>query len=350
MKKIILALILINAILCSSESCGNEKTQSNCKAHDITEYNDFSCYKIKNSYTIESDDEEDEDVEEEEGCFPFPNDANSQKSYINLSIGITKELFSLYYTDYQYSGIDGDTLKELYFPYEESAKASYGIDDQIIISGKQITDEELKILKSKNTCGYLLLGRYSDEATSNPNLKGYPNINDKNICFKASKFPEVKDLIDCGYAEIKYKINDEEYKINTCFYLPNDKLPENIIKIYKEVFIDQIIEDGDGIMDILFSAYTGDEEDEDYNDIKEKRMNIIKKIGRIGKRNTGRSLAEAASYQIIVEGKTGKKIQYKSGSTEIEVIAKGSQSNSTNQSGILRFNYIILLILILLCL
>ena len=139
MKKIILALILINEILCSSESCVNEKTQSNCKTHDITEYNDFSCFKVKNSYTIENNDEEDEDVEEE-GCFPFPNDANSQKSYINLSIGITKELFSLYYTDYQYSGIDGDTLKELYFPYEESAKASYGIDDQIIISGKQITN------------------------------------------------------------------------------------------------------------------------------------------------------------------------------------------------------------------
>ncbi len=183
----------------------------------------------------------------------------------------------------------------------------------------------MKILKSKNTCGYLLLGRYSDEATSNPNLKGYPNINDKNICFKASKFPEVKDWFDCGCAEIKYKINDEEYKINTCFYLPNDKLPENIIKIYKEKFIDQIIEeeeDGNGIMDILFSAYTGDEEDEDYNDIKEKRMNIIKKIGRIGKKNTGRSLAEAESYQIIVEGKTGKKFNINLAQQKLKLLLK----------------------------
>ena len=36
MKKIILALILINAILCSYESCESEKDQSNCKNHEIT--------------------------------------------------------------------------------------------------------------------------------------------------------------------------------------------------------------------------------------------------------------------------------------------------------------------------
>ena len=109
----------------------------------------------------------------------------------------------------------------------------------------------MAIIKSKNTCGYLLFGRYFDEAISNPDLNGYPNINDKNICFKASKFPELEDLIDCGYAEIKYKVNDEEYKINTCFYLPNDKIPENIVKVYKETFIDQLLEgeDGDGILD-----------------------------------------------------------------------------------------------------
>ena len=159
------------------------------------------------------------------------------------------------------------------------------------------------------------------------NYTGYPNITDKNICFKAAQFPELTNLIDCGYAEIKYFTGDEEYKINSCFYIPNDKIPETIKSYFKTNFIDSMMdpEDGDSFLSLIFGeGLSGDDGDDD-DERRRRRLSAFK------------------GYQITVEDKNGKKLQYKTGEKGITVVSEGS-----NQSRWIPKYNIILLSLILL--
>ena len=313
---VLITLIITNAIFCTELECDEEKDQEKCSQHSI-EYEGFSCYKLK---YIETSEDGNEEVET--SCISFPDEAGNQKAFINFYIGSMKESFSMF------GGLtfDGerieDDLDDLYTVHLN--KQSYSKDEEIIIRDAKFSEEDKNIIKSNNTCSYLLYGRHLDnildyqENNNMENYRGYPNITDKNICFKAAQFPELTNLIDCGYAEIKYFTGDEEYKINSCFYIPNDKIPETIKSYFKTNFIDSMME---YLSVIWFEGLSGDDDDDE----RRRRLSAFK------------------GYQITVEDKNGKKLQYKTGEKGITVVSEGS-----NQSRWIPKYNIILLSLILL--
>ena len=313
---VLITLILINTIFCSAFECDKEEDQEKCSQHSI-EYEGFSCYKLK---YIETSEDGNEEVEN--SCISFPDEAGNQKAFINFYIGSFKETFSMFGGLY----FDGERIEDdLDYPYTVHLnKQSYSKGEEIIITDAKFSEEDKSIIKSNNTCSYLLYGRHLDnildykENNNMENYRGYPNITDKNICFKAAQFPELTNLIDCGYAEIKYFTGDEEYKINSCFYIPNDKIPETIKSYFKTNFIDSMME---YLSLIWFEGLSGDDDDDE----RRRRLSAFK------------------GYQITVEDKNGKKLQYKTGEKGITVVSEGS-----NQSRWIPKYNIILLSLILL--
>ena len=312
---VLITLIIINAIFCTELECDEEKDQEKCSEHNI-EYEGFSCYKLKYIETSEDGNEE-----EENSCISFPDEAGNQKEFINYIIGSMKESFSSLGGSFDGERIEDDPD----YPYiYQLNKQSYSKGEEIIITEAKFSEEDKNIIKSKNTCSYLLYGRHLDnildyqENNNMENYRGYPNITDKNICFKAAQFPELTNLIDCGYAEIKYFTGDEEYKINSCFYIPNDKIPETIKSYFKTNFIDSMME---YLSVIWFEGLSGDDDDDE----RRRRLSAFK------------------GYQITVEDKNGKKLQYKTGEKGITVVSEGS-----NQSRWIPKYNIILLSLILL--
>ena len=313
---VLITLILINTIFCSAFECDEEEDQEKCSQHSI-EYEGFSCYKLK---YIETSEDGNEEVEN--SCISFPDEAGNQKAFINFYIGSFKETFSMFGGLY----FDGERIEDdLDYPYTVHLnKQSYSKGEEIIITDAKFSEEDKSIIKSNNTCSYLLYGRHLDnildyqENNNMENYRGYPNITDKNICFKAAQFPELTNLIDCGYAEIKYFTGDEEYKINSCFYIPNDKIPETIKSYFKTNFIDSMME---YLSLIWFEGLSGDDDDDE----RRRRLSAFK------------------GYQITVEDKNGKKLQYKTGEKGITVVSEGS-----NQSRWIPKYNIILLSLILL--
>ena len=321
---VLITLILINAIFCTAFECDEEEDQEKCSQHSI-EYEGFSCYKLK---YIETSEDGNEEVEN--SCISFPDEAGNQKAFINFVIGWMKESFSSLGGYFDGERIEDDPD----YPYiYQLNKQSYSKGEEIIITEAKFSEEDINIITSKNTCSYLLYGRHLDnildyqENNNMENYRGYPNITDKNICFKAAQFPELTNLIDCGYAEIKYFTGDEEYKINSCFYIPNDKIPETIKSYFKTNFIDSMMdpEDRDSMLSfIFFEGLSGDDGDDD-DERRRRRLSAFK------------------GYQITVEDKNGKKLQYKTGEKGITVVSEGS-----NQSRWIPKYNIILLSLILL--
>ena len=80
MKKIVIFIfsIILCYIICSLQSCIQEKDQSQCQKHTIEQqYNFFSCFKYEN---------EDED----NVCVPFYNTEKTQKTYRKYLRGYQK--------------------------------------------------------------------------------------------------------------------------------------------------------------------------------------------------------------------------------------------------------------------
>ena len=47
---------------------------------------------------------------------------------------------------------------------------------------------------------------------------------DKNICFNADQFSDLKGLVNCGYATIKVKYSNKLYAFNNCFTILDDNI------------------------------------------------------------------------------------------------------------------------------
>ena len=302
----LIILILINSNYCTYSDCEDEEDQTKCSEHDI-EYEGFSCYKIK----ILNNPEKNEEAET--SCMPFPNDKNIQQSYNKFYSGFFKEIISIY-GEYYWSDEDEDEDNGRQCG-SKMDKDGYSMNDEIVISPVECTEEDTKLYTSNNTCLHLFYGRYfySMFEQNMENYVEYQSITDKNACFNAEKFPELKDLIDCGYAEIKYIEGTKEKKINTCYLIPNDKMPQELMKYYKE-FVGPFEE---GLLTIIFGI--------------EKETEIEK-------------------FQITVENKNGKKVEYIPGKSEIKILSEGSepnQSNLSNQYIFLKFNIILLSLILL---
>ena len=81
MKRIFIFIlsIMFCSILCSFQSCLEEKVQSQCNSHTMeSKYNYFSCFKV------------------ESVCGPFFSDKNAPKQFFSYEKGYQKELRSIY--------------------------------------------------------------------------------------------------------------------------------------------------------------------------------------------------------------------------------------------------------------
>ena len=291
MKRIIILLFLISYIFCSIKSCTRENDYEKCSIHDI-EYKGFSCYKFN------SDDGK--------YCSFHPDNSESQKVIFKLMNGLLKEAESGSEND-EDKKKNIDDLENCY-----SEKESYNKGEVIVLKTEKISEEDKKIIMGKKTCRYLFEGRFYNivnDETLMQNYKGHPDIEDKNTCFNAEQFPDLKDLLDCGYAEIKYTTeSNKQYTLKTCYFIPNDKMPEEFGSYLKTEFINN---DFEGVIPQMF--------------------NNIENYEMISQYSENRRL-DANNCEIIVEDKNGKKVKYTPGSTDIEVIGNGNDQNNNNNS------------------
>lgn len=313
MNKFIILSLLFYSMYCSLETCTDETVISQCKNHNI-EFNGFSCYKFEHPAN----------VDDSMMCIPFPDNSEIQKKYIKFILGYTKE-----------AGSAGAEARKQATEIPNFDKETYSKDDTITYKTEKLSSEDLKILNGNKTCAYLMSGRYLDNIKNYPS--GYPNIEDKNICLNAEQFSDFKGLINCGYAHIKYKIEDKEYNYSTCYYIPDNQLPEELKPLLRKVFIPD-----EEILDILEWEY----------DIEYEKNTGNKGFKMFKKSNKKRKLQDSREYEIIVEDKFGKKVKYSSNSTEMEVLEKGdergttlSKSSSIYQKINMLFGLLLLLIL-----
>ena len=267
------------------ESCNDLTDQSQCNAEPIG-VDGLYCFKAN------FENEDLEDGEHPTECMTFPIDPNNQKIYFQFINGILKESYSSYGKlprDADYDFFESQIWK--------SNKESYSKDETIQIGPGQFSSVDKTILKSEQTCSYYYYGRYyksqSFYGDEGPN-RNYDNIRDKNICYNAKKFNEFKNLIDCGYAEIRVNYGGTEYNINTCYLIPTANLPEMFKEPYssyqKQVLIDFMLND-------IISGMSGENIGGDDDD---------------GRRIRRRRLQTDLTFEINVENKYGRKITFSS--------------------------------------
>jgi len=161
-------------------------------------------------------------------------------------------------------------------------------------------------------------------------------IEDKNLCLNADQFSDSKGLVNCGYAQIKYKVMDKVYNYSTCYYIPDNQFPEEFKPLWRTLYYPD-----EYILNILEM-----DDDGEYEKI------IGNKVNKIFKKSKKRKLEDSEKeYEIIVEDKYGKKVKYSSNSTEMEILEKGNEraaslkeSSSIYQKISMLFGLLLLLI------
>ena len=212
----------------------------------------------------------------------------------------------------------------------ESEKENYLKDEIIKFNKKELTDEDKRVILSKNTCSYLYLGRFldkfkdMDENNDFSNFKEKINIPNKNLCFNIEQIPELNNLVDCGYADVNIITEDNKnYNYKTCFFVPNDNMPEEFKSYFRALFLEGILEQSiNGIVSTMALL-----------DEYEKYQKMINEEEDGGSR---RRLTNP-SFEVIVEDKTGKKIKYSSTSMTIE-----NYPEDNGNGGTIRYNAILL--------
>ena len=309
--------------------CGETDDLSVCNSIKV-EYDDFYCYKANNLFG-----------EYNETCIPYPKKKDEQKMYWDLYNGLNKELLSsigkyineeinleeLYSqiesrtpTQKEMELIMSATLKELLEEeiFFKSKREFYDINEIVETETASLTSKDKEVFASENTCGYHMMRKFLYEQKAE-------NITEKNTCFKVNKFDDLKDILDCGYAIFKYKIDGQNYEYRTCFLLPTTNMPKNFSMMFTDS-IKTAIEDGGFIEDLLSTA-AGKGENE---------------YGNIADKKSSRRLSEM-TYTVEVENKDGRKVKYSSDKANLGVIAEGTKTKpeeSENGSGKNKISYL----------
>ena len=146
-----------------------------------------------------------------------------------------------------------------------------------------------------------------------------------------------------GYAKIKYVSEGKVYNIKTCFYIPNNKMPEEFGAYFKKEYVDTLFEDEESLFPQIFYSI------ENHNEMIPEEGDY-RRLSSIG-------------FEVEVENKNGKKVKYTDSSNDIEVIEKGSEETKdlpkdsdseqtkepekNNNSKMFKFNILLLLISLL---
>jgi hypothetical protein len=317
MKRLILLLLALYSINCDVFECSADKNIANCSSHNVKELGDFNCHAFIFNESNNSG----------EMCSIFPNSAEDQEVYWKIINGYNKEGISYYTSVFESPEFHEGEFDDLIAIPE---KEYYGKDEIVKVKTTSPSEEDWKIIRSKNTCSYKFMVDHK-----------YVNLTDRNECFNTLQFPDFKNLINCGYATITFKTDSgSPFTLKTCYFIPDNHLPDSFQILFKSIYMDSVLEN------IIESfSYKGDTlEDEDL--LKQKKA-YLKQIMK-------RKLQDTSDhkYEIIVEDKYGKKYKYTDKSNEPEVIEEGMQgdriygTNNSNHSQKTFLNYKLLLFMI----
>lgn len=288
MEKIIFYILLISYIFCDLDICEKVDDMTKCTTTK-TNINGLSCYKVK---LVDDDDNI--------FCYEFPDSNDGQKAYWKINAGMDKDTNS--------RRINND-YDEIYI----GRKETYENSETIELIPATWTENDKKIFNEHNTCAYLYYGRYIDNKSKYST--GYPDITDKNTCFNADQFEDLKNLVDCGYAEMTFTEGTVQKSIKTCFYIPNDNMPKDVEIILNSNYLKDYLND---IYKILYEV----------KDSERRRLSSI-------------------NYEVVVEDKNGKKVKYTSDSDEIVNVEVDTEKKKSS-CGILKFNIFLFFSLLLL--
>ena len=87
------------------------------------------------------------------------------------------------------------------------------------------------------------------------------NLKNKETRFNSKGFDDFKDILNCGYSEIKATIEGKLVNFKTCFYIPSQKMPKELELYYINFLAKSILPDYLGfalyyIIVILMIEYT----------------------------------------------------------------------------------------------
>ena len=323
MKRLILLLLALYSINCDVLECGDDNNITNCSSHNVKELGDFNCHAfILNVFN-----------NSEEMCAIFPDSAEDQEVYWKIANGFSKEGLSF-----------GSTFETPYFDEGEfydnfiaiPEKEYYGKDEIVKVKYTSPSEEDWKIIRSKNTCLY----KFMRQNFFVEDYK-YVNLTDRNECFNTLQFPDLKNLINCGYATITFKTDSgAPFTLKTCYFIPDNHLPDSFQKYFKTLFMDLQLE-------TFIESFSYEGDTLDYEDLLKQKKAYLKQIMK-------RKLQDTSDqeYEIIVEDKYGKKYKYTDKSNEPEVMEEGMQgdriygTNNSNHSQKTFLNYKLLLFMI----
>ena len=215
---------------------------------------------------------------------------------------------------------------------EKPKKETYNTNEIVETEKATLSSKDKEIILSEKTCYYYLFGNYYFDQEK----KGYPNITNKNTCFNANQFDDLKNLLDCGYATINYSLNNKDYTIKTCYPIPNDNMP----KMFNELLVEYLKRDlKEGLLNYLFNCIAGSCSEEDYDDENYGDEDYDEE----GNRRRRRRRLSNLKYNIEAENKNGKKIKYSSNSNTFEVISNAQSNNNSY----LKLNLYLLLLFLL---
>ena len=204
-------------------------------------------------------------------CTIVPKDEKNQEKFIKITNGENKEMASK--------------------NYEKYASGFYGT----------FSEEDKAIIENKNTCSYISFGSFYET--------GNIGISDKNKCFNAEQFNDLKGLIDCGYGEVSINYKGVINNINLCYYIPGPKMDNELMPYFKYHYIDKITKN-------------------DLKAIFEQRF--------INRNLEGEETIEdeQLTYEIIVEDKDGNKVKYTESNFEINFISKKAYTPKSDEEKI----------------
>lgn len=150
------------------------------------------------------------------------------------------------------------------------------------------------------------------------------NITDSNECFGTQQFPELADLVNCGYATVNFYYSGSNHTFKSCFYIPDNHLSEDFQNYFKLIYIQQYIEK---IIEALDRSSLPDEEDEEEEEEIDSE-DFLKSLKSSFKKSDKRKLQSSGIYyELVVEDKFGKKYKYTDSKAEPEIIEEGMQGD-----------------------
>ena len=273
MKRISIVIMMLIKILCSIESCGDEKNPSQCQSHSI-EITGVSCYTFEEN--------------NRKYCSPYYDKQNTQKLMKKFSTGEMKEVFS-YMEHYLEEGKKIFDIEEyivnetIFLPEKDTYKKGETIKQVEYPVKDFITSNDIKLIKSGNTCSNLIFQNIINRKMKSEN---------KTACHNVEVFDDLKDLMGCGFSDYIITYKNKDYHYYNCFRIPDAKADSD----FKQMFYD-----------FYHSSFFQET-------IKEVLTEFTEEVGQYSnvKNSKKRELQEQTDYDltVVVEDKYGNIIKF----------------------------------------